>query len=170
MLMCLGQFNQKQSAFFGVQITLGTPALKAHTYQTTVTINSVSVLVADHDTWARRSVSDVLTQAGFRVEQASNGMSALRMAQRLEPQLVLLGRSLPEIDTADVVQVLRNDHRTRNTAIVSPDRKLNVDGWFNQGCSPVELVATAIHALEAPRAGGQALAAAAPTRSVSTSF
>jgi CheY-like chemotaxis protein len=99
----------------------------------------IRVLVADHDRWRRVSASDVLSEAGFAVEQASNGMAALRVAAADPPQIVLIGHDLPEISTADVMHTLRRDPRMRHTAVVQ------VRNFAN----PVELLATVLNALEA---------------------
>jgi len=53
-------------------------------------------LVVEHDPWIRLVMCDVLAQAGFRVASASNGFSALRLAQREPLALVLLNLVLPE--------------------------------------------------------------------------
>ena len=64
------------------------------------------VLVAHNDRWTRHQVREVLTHAGSTVIEASNGMSALRQAQRSQPDLVLLGPSLSEIDAGEVLTLL----------------------------------------------------------------
>jgi CheY-like chemotaxis protein len=119
----------------------------------------ISVLVADHDRWARLSICSVLSEAGFTVEEASNGVSALRIAAACAPHLVIVGHGLPEIATADVVRALRNNPRTRHTAVVefragagldtAAVGHVDVDGRFDFPCNPIELLATVVNALEA---------------------
>jgi CheY-like chemotaxis protein len=99
----------------------------------------IRVLVADHDRWTRSNVSNVLSEAGFAVDQASNGLAALRMAAADPPHIVLLGRDLPEITSAEVVRSLRSDPRTRRTAVFEVRNLAN----------PIELLATVLDALEA---------------------
>lgn len=53
-------------------------------------------LVVENDFWIRLVMCDVLAQAGYRVAEASNGFSALRLAQREPLSLVLLDLVLPE--------------------------------------------------------------------------
>ena len=52
---------------------------------------------------------EVLTESGSTVIEASNGMSALRQARRSQPDLVLLGPSLSEIDAGEVMGLLRSE-------------------------------------------------------------
>jgi DNA-binding response OmpR family regulator len=112
----------------------------------------INVLIADHDRWTRQTVSTMLGEAGFAVEEASNGMSALRSAAAAPPQIVLIGSGLPEVAAADVLHTLRADPRTRNTAVVQIgafDCQLDADGWLDLPCRPVELLASVVNALAA---------------------
>ena len=105
--------------------------------------NGVNVLVADYDRWSRLCVSGVLSTAGFSVDEASNGMSALRLARHTRPHVVILGRDLPEIAPTDLVGLLRSDPRTRDTAVLqlSPahDGQVDADGTISLPCLPIEL-------------------------------
>jgi CheY-like chemotaxis protein len=103
----------------------------------------IRVLVADHDRWRRVSASDTLSEAGFAVEQASNGMAALRVAAADPPQIVLIGQDLPEVTPEEVVHTLRRDPRLRHTAV------LQVRDFANR----IELLATVLNALEARAEG-----------------
>jgi DNA-binding response OmpR family regulator len=84
-------------------------------------------------------MSSMLAEAGFKVAEASNGMSALRMALDAQPQIVVIGRGLPEISAADVMRSLNSDHRMRHTAVVQVENP----------CNAIELLATVVSALEA---------------------
>ncbi len=100
-------------------------------------------------------MSSMLAEAGFEVAEASNGMSALRMALEAQPQIVVIGRGLPEISAADVMRTLHSDHRMRHTAVVQ----------VVNPCNAIELLATVVSALEARHTERQA-EVAVPTRSV----
>ena len=84
-------------------------------------------------------MSSMLVEAGFDVAEASNGMSALRMALDAPPQIVVFGRGLSEISAADVIRSLNSDRRTRRTAVVQVENPANA----------IELLATIVSALEA---------------------
>jgi CheY-like chemotaxis protein len=103
----------------------------------------IRALVADHDRWTRLSVSDLLGDAGFAVDEASNGMAALRLAAADPPQIVLIGHDLPEVSAADVAETLRSDPRTRHTAVVQ----------VRDFADPIELLAAVLSSLEATREG-----------------
>jgi DNA-binding response OmpR family regulator len=59
---------------------------------------SARILVVDDDFATRFLVSEVLEQAGFRVEQAENGRQALEVFERVRPNLVTLDVMMPELD------------------------------------------------------------------------
>jgi len=141
----------------------------------------ISVLVADHDRWTRLNLFTMLDDAGFRVEQASNGVSALRIAEIAQPQIVLLRHNLPELGAADVLHLLRTDRRTRHCAVLQlqdcavAEDELDSDGLLNLPCHPLKLLATVVDALETRHAvrGSVAqpqLEAGVPMRSVSASM
>src|SRR5712691_7028311 len=140
----------------------------------------ISVLVADHDKWTRLNLSTMLDEAGFQVEQASNGVSAVRIAEIAQPQIVLLRHNLPELGAVDVLYMLRTDRRTRHCAVLQlqdctiADDELDSDGLLNLPCHPVELLATVVDALETRHAVRGSVAESqaevgVPMRSVSAS-
>jgi len=79
------------------------------------------VLVAADDPWTRVVLSESLAAAGCTVEHASNGTAALRLIAERVPDIALLSRRLPEIDTHDVLRALRADARTRHVGVVLID-------------------------------------------------
>jgi two-component system alkaline phosphatase synthesis response regulator PhoP len=52
-------------------------------------------------------VSDYLERAGYRALQAADGRSAMSVAQRERPDLVVLDLGLPDVDGLDVLRRLR---------------------------------------------------------------
>ena len=76
------------------------------------------VLVAHTDRWTRLLVRDVVVEAGSTVVEASNGMSALRLAQQTQPDLVLLGPTLSEIQPGEVLGLLRSELPTRGIPVL----------------------------------------------------
>jgi CheY-like chemotaxis protein len=100
-------------------------------------------------------MSTMLREAGFAVEEASNGMSALRIVAAAPPHIVLLGQALPELDAAEFVRALHTDPRTRHVAVVQlgpDDRQVDVDGRCELSSNSIEVMATVISALETRRA------------------
>jgi len=157
------------------------PPRAPHTHAPVSGRERISVLVADHDRWTRLNLFTMLDDAGFRVEQASNGVSALRIAEIAQPQIVLLRHNLPELGAADVLHLLRTDRRTRHCAVLQlhdcavAEDELDSDGLLNLPCHPLKLLATVVDALETRHAvrGSVAqaqLEAGVPMRSVSASM
>ena len=124
----------------------------------------VNVLIADYDRWSRLCVSGALSTAGFSVEEASNGMSALRLARDTRPHVVIVGRDLPEIAPTDLVGLLRADPRTHDAAVlqVSHTREgaVEADGTISLPCMPIELFTSVLEALASRQAGRAAPEAA----------
>jgi CheY-like chemotaxis protein len=85
------------------------------------------VLVAEHDPWRRQLLVEMLEAAGCSVQQASNGMTALRLAAQGVPQLVLLAANLPELAAAEVQRALEASARTRGVAVVLLQQPQHVD-------------------------------------------
>lgn len=118
---------------------------------------ALRALVAAHDRWTRERVAHILVEAGLEVHQASNGVAALRTAEREQPRVVLMAHDLAEISPAEVAASLRADARTRHAALVELDDVSNA--------TAIDVLSAVLNALETR----QEDAAAAPMRSVSAS-
>jgi len=77
-----------------------------------------TALVVDDDVCVRSLLSELLSEEGFDVNQASNGFSGLRMAAETRPRVILLDLVLPEVSGMDVMRELRANQSTRDAAIV----------------------------------------------------
>lgn len=75
-------------------------------------------LVVENDRWIRLVMCDLLAQAGYRVAEASNGFSALRLAQRELLALVLLDLVLPDQSGLSVLAELRAAHATAHVPVI----------------------------------------------------
>ena len=78
-----------------------------------------SVLLVEDDQAGRRLYAEWLTQAGFSVKQAHNGLQALEQAFDLVPDVVVTDLNIPGIDGFELTRRLRLDPRTRNIPVVS---------------------------------------------------
>ncbi|MDQ2952336.1 MAG: ATP-binding protein, partial [Chloroflexota bacterium] len=65
------------------------------------------VLVVDDNRDAANALSELLRELGHSVRTAYDGLSAIEMAMKLRPQLVLLDIGLPEVDGYEVARRLR---------------------------------------------------------------
>jgi DNA-binding response OmpR family regulator len=70
---------------------------------------SALILVVDDEPKVSRLARDYLEKNGFRVITASDGQSALTIARREKPDLVILDLMLPNIDGREVCRILRHE-------------------------------------------------------------
>ena len=68
-----------------------------------------TVLVVDDEPKIVRLARDYLEKNGFRVVSAGDGPSALAMARREKPDLIVLDLLLPGMDGREVCRILRNE-------------------------------------------------------------
>ncbi|HUF39313.1 MAG TPA: response regulator transcription factor [Anaerolineales bacterium] len=67
------------------------------------------ILVVDDEPKVARLARDYLEKDGFRVLTAADGRTALAIARREKPDLVILDLMLPEIDGREVCRILRRE-------------------------------------------------------------
>jgi DNA-binding NarL/FixJ family response regulator len=78
------------------------------------------VLVVDDHASFRRCASELLIAEGFNVVgEAEDGASALALAARLVPELVLLDIQLPDLDGLAVTELLLASHPQLKIVLVS---------------------------------------------------
>jgi CheY-like chemotaxis protein len=77
------------------------------------------ILLVDDDGSALDLHEEALTNAGFQVETACDGISALRACRMRKPQVVVLDLLMPGMDGGEVLQQLRNDERTRAVPVIA---------------------------------------------------
>lgn len=79
----------------------------------------LSVLIVEDDPQGRRLYVDWLEQAGFKVDEAHNGLQALERAQQGRPDAIVTDLHIPGIDGFELTRRLRQDPRTRNIPILA---------------------------------------------------
>ncbi|MEN8159935.1 MAG: response regulator, partial [Myxococcota bacterium] len=79
---------------------------------------AATILCADDDRHYCQILSRALGQAGYRVELAHDGETALRRIQELDPALVTLDVMLPRLDGFGVLERLRSDGALRETPVM----------------------------------------------------
>ena len=70
---------------------------------------SVNILVVDDDPAVLAGHARLLEQAGYVVERAINGETALQAVRDRRPDLLLLDRNLPGIDGLEVCRQIKRD-------------------------------------------------------------
>ncbi len=107
------------------------------------------ILVVDDEARLVSLVETYLTQSGFRVVTAANGREALSVAQRQEPDLIILDIMMPEMDGYEFMRIYRKEHDTPIillTARVDSDEKVvglesGADDYMTKPFRPRELMA-----------------------------
>src|SRR5512138_3769088 len=88
------------------------------------------VLIADHDDAVRSQARDALEAAGFEVLDADVGRQGVYLAERRQPDVVLVGMEMPDIDGPRILRELRANPSTRDIPVVF---LLTVDEPVTQG-------------------------------------
>ncbi len=76
------------------------------------------ILVVDDDDDFRETLSEVLTEAGYPVQQAENGEVALARAAEEAPGIVLLDLKMPVLDGWGVMERMRENPRSAAVPIL----------------------------------------------------
>jgi CheY-like chemotaxis protein/curved DNA-binding protein CbpA len=79
---------------------------------------AATILCADDDRHYCQILSRALGQAGYRVELAHDGETALERIRELEPALVTLDMMLPRLDGFGVLEQLRGEEALRKTSVL----------------------------------------------------
>ncbi|HTW32590.1 MAG TPA: response regulator [Candidatus Sulfotelmatobacter sp.] len=78
----------------------------------------MKILLVEDSKPIRRENESVLLRAGYQVVCAEDGEAALRLAQRENPDLILLDMILPKVSGPDVLRRLKADTRTVQIPVV----------------------------------------------------
>ncbi len=109
------------------------------------------MLVVDDMPDGLELLAETLQQAGFRVAVAGDGRAALDQAFALDPSLIVLDLSLPEVDGWEVARQLKRDDRTAHIPILAlsafalpihRDRALSAGAstFLSKPCAPAALL------------------------------
>ena len=107
------------------------------------------ILVVDDEPKISKLARDYLERGGFRVETAVNGTTALAIARRDKPDLIVLDLNLPGMDGLDVCRQIRRDSDVPiimlTARVDETDRliglELGADDYIVKPFSPRKLVA-----------------------------
>ena len=76
------------------------------------------ILLVDDDRRVRQLVGLTLPADDYELSFAEDGADAIRAAQRLHPDLILLDYAMPGIHGVDVCMAIRSDPSTARTPII----------------------------------------------------
>lgn len=77
-----------------------------------------TILVVDDEEDLADTVEALLEAKGYRVHKAGDGGQALKLAEEIHPDLVLLDYELPETDGLEIIAALRRNERTRDIPVL----------------------------------------------------
>lgn len=108
-----------------------------------------TILVVDDEPKITRLARDYLEQSGYHVLIAADGVTALQVARRERPDLIVLDLMLPKMDGLDVCRTLRRESAVPIIMLTArseeTDRliglELGADDYITKPFSPRELVA-----------------------------
>lgn len=76
------------------------------------------ILVVDDDDLLRKSLSDSLAEAGYRVIDAAGGQAGLTAALEHHPKLIILDYQMPDMNGTEVLEELRKDEWGKSVEVV----------------------------------------------------
>jgi CheY-like chemotaxis protein len=109
------------------------------------------VLVVDDFEDNRAMYAEYLAYSGYSVEQAADGEEAVKLAQHLLPDIVVMDLSLPIMDGWEATRRLKADERTRRIPVIALTghalashsrgaREAGCDAFLAKPCLPEKLV------------------------------
>ena len=86
------------------------------------------VLVVDDNGSNLMLEKDLLEVAGFEVFVAENASSAIAIAKKEQPDVILMDVRLPDMRGSEAAQILRQDKETRNIPIIFVTASVMAEG------------------------------------------
>ncbi|HZS46034.1 MAG TPA: response regulator [Blastocatellia bacterium] len=77
------------------------------------------VIVAEDNSDTRAMVKWLLEQHGYQVDTASDGVVALNLIGRSNPDLILTDLQMPNLSGIELIKRLRQDRKTATTPVVA---------------------------------------------------
>ena len=109
------------------------------------------ILVVDDDPLMLLACQHFLIGEGYQVLGATDGLSALEMARKERPDLIILDLMLPKLDGFEVCNMLKADEKFKAIKIlmvtgrkdentIETSKEAGADGYLTKGCSPQRLL------------------------------
>lgn len=95
------------------------------------------ILIVDDVEVNRFVLRDIISDMGYQPILTENGIQALKVVNRIKPQLIILDIAMPEMDGYEVCQKIKEDASTRNIPIIfisAFDEPADIVKGFTLGC------------------------------------
>src|ERR1700682_5294570 len=79
---------------------------------------SLVALVVDDSMLIRYTVCRFLEERGFAVESATNGVEALQVLTRVEPQLIITDMQMPKMSGSELITALKSNPKTATIPLI----------------------------------------------------
>jgi CheY-like chemotaxis protein len=79
----------------------------------------LTILLVDDNVHLQIAFKKVLSSSGYRVELASDGEEALRLAHSVRPDVILLDMLLPKLGGVEVLRALKSDRTTATIPVIA---------------------------------------------------
>jgi CheY-like chemotaxis protein len=79
---------------------------------------SIVALVVDDSMLIRYTVCRFLEERGFAVESATNGVEALQVLTRVQPNLIVTDMQMPKMSGSELITALKNNPKTANIPLI----------------------------------------------------
>ena len=110
------------------------------------------VLIVDDIESNRRLLSEILNIYGLNVQEAKNGKEAIKIAENIKPDIILMDLRMPVMDGYEATKILKEDSKLKNIPIIiltasamktSDDeiKKIGSDSYLRKPISRPELLA-----------------------------
>jgi PAS domain S-box-containing protein len=77
-----------------------------------------TILICDDNATDRKLIADMLENYPLTILQASEGLEAIGLARKYQPQLILMDLKMPGIDGLETVRILRNNQDTNFIPVI----------------------------------------------------
>jgi DNA-binding response OmpR family regulator len=112
-------------------------------------VGNATILIVDDDDSIRSLLQQELSDAGYLIEQATNGKEALECVRKNKPDLIILDVMMPEMNGFDVAAILKNDPQTMDIPIIvlsvvqdkTRGYRIGVDRYLTKPINTTELFA-----------------------------
>ncbi len=85
------------------------------------------ILFIEDEFALQKTFSEILDTQGYEIIQALDGETGLKLAQTINPDLILLDLVLPKIHGFEILKKIKQDEKTKNIPIIVLTNSENIE-------------------------------------------